>query len=321
MINWKSAVFAAQSLRSIYASTEHIRFEVLIVDNASYDGCEEMIRREFPLVRFIQSKENRGFARANNLAFEHSKGRLLLFLNPDTEVLEPALERMMVCLESLPTAGVVGPKLLNSDGSIQASCVRSFPSLLNRFLDIDVLRGLFPKASLWGNRVVFEDGRDPVQVEAISGACLMIRRSVFESVGCFSREYFMYGEDTDLCYRVQRSGWKNYFVGEATVIHHGGQSSNVQSDNQFSSIMMRESLFKFFRGHRGGLYARIFQLTTGLAALCRLSVLMVAMVLPLGEVRRHSISVAFGKWLRVLRWAIGLESWVKQFPKVGCSKN
>jgi hypothetical protein len=316
IVNWNSANFLSKCLASIYVNTKSISFEVLVVDNASFDGCGKMIRKEFPAVRFIQSEENLGFARANNLAFTHSNGEVLLFLNPDTEVVGTALQDMMTCLKSRADAGVVGPQLLNSDFSIQTSCVRSFPSILNRILDSDYLRAKFRKSSLWGNRVLFEARRDSVPVEAISGACLMIRRSVFETVGHFSSEYFMYAEDTDLCYRVQMSGWKNYYAGGATVIHHGGQSSNSQPENQFSSLMMKESSFKFLRTHRGVLYASLFRSAMALAALCRLSLLAVAMVLPLGVLRRHSLYVAFAKWVRILRWALGLETWVKQFPNV-----
>jgi GT2 family glycosyltransferase len=312
IINWKSVDFVRKCLPSIYAHTRRITFEILVLDNASFDGCGEMIRKEFPAVRFIQSQENLGFARGNNLGVEHSTGRMLLFLNPDTEVVGPALECMVACLESVPDAGVVGPKLLNSDLSIQTSCLQSFPSILNQVLDTEYLRAIFPKCSLWGNRVLFEDSRDPVPVEGISGACLMVRRSVFEKVGRFSPEYFMYGEDMDLCYRVQKTGRRNYYIGDATVVHHGGKSSNSQSDNQFSSLMMRESLLKFLRAHRGNVYARVFQSATAVAALCRLSLLAVAMVLPLTLHRRHSLSLAFAKWARVFRWAIGLETWVKQ---------
>src|SRR5712692_3541390 len=288
IVNWKSAAFVRKCLASIYANTSGITFEILVVDNASFDGCGEMLRHEFPAVRFIQSRDN--------LGFERSTGRMLLFLNPDTEVVGPALECMMACLETVPDVGVVGPKLLNSDLSIQTSCLQSFPSILNQVLDADHLRAMFPKSSLWGNRALFEDSRQPVPVDGISGACLMVRRSVFESVGRFNPDYFLYGEDMDLCYKVKKAGWKNYYVGGATVIHHGGQSTDSQSDNQFSSLMMRESLLKFVRAHRGYLYAHVFRWATAFAALCRLGLLAVAMVLPLTIPRRHSLSLAFAKW-------------------------
>jgi GT2 family glycosyltransferase len=312
IVNWKSAAFVRKCLASLYSNTSGVTFEILVVDNASFDGCGEMIRREFPAVRFIQSPKNLGFAQANNLGVEHSTGRILLFLNPDTQVVGPAVVRMAACVESVPDAGVFGLKLLNSDLSVQTSCVLSFPSVLNQVLDSNYLRAMFPKSSLWGNRVLFEDSRNPIPAEGVSGACLMVRRSVFEKVGRFSCAYFMYGEDIDLCFRIRQAGWKNYYVGDATVIHHGGQSTNSHSDDYFSSILMRESILTFVRTHRGKLYALVLQSATALAALCRLSLLAVAMALPLGVRRRHAVCFAFGKWTRVFRWAIGLETWVRQ---------
>jgi N-acetylglucosaminyl-diphospho-decaprenol L-rhamnosyltransferase len=308
IVNWNSVGFLRKCLASVYANTQDVSFEVIVIDNASFDGCEEMIQNEFPLVRFIQSQVNLGFARANNLASEQTTGKVILFLNPDAEVIGLALQCMVACLELLPDAGAVGPTLLNTDGSIQTSCIQSFPSILNQTLDSDYLRAAFPKWSLWGNRALFEESSQSAVVEGISGACLMIRESIFEDVGRFSSDYFMYGEDMDLCYRVQKAGWKNYYVGQSKVIHHGGQSTASRSEKHFSSVVMRESLLCFMRSHHGRLYARLFQSVTAIAALCRLSVLAVAMVLPGTASKRHCLLLAFSKWFRVLRWAIGLET-------------
>lgn len=309
IINWNSLEFLRKCLASVYANTMSISCEVLVIDNASFDGSEQMVRKEFPSVRFVQSQENLGFARGNNLGFTHSAGEVLLFLNPDTEVLGSALERMMVWMKVLPGAGAMGPKLLNSDLSIQTSCLQSFPSILNQVIDAEWLRHRFPAWSIWGNRALFEEVSQPVPAEGISGACLMVRRYVFEQVGQFTPDYFMYAEDMDLCYKVKKAGWGNYYIPEATVIHHGGQSSTSRSDKQFSSVMMRESLLHYMRLHRGEVYARMFQSATALTALCRLTMLAVAMVLPVTSTRRHSLSLSFSKWHRVFRWAIGLEPW------------
>src|SRR4029077_806649 len=102
----------------------------------------------------------------------------------------------------------------------------------------------------WGTRALFENRQGPVCVDAVSGACLMIKRSVFESVQMFSPDYFMYSEDLDLCFKVARAGWKNYYVGDATVIHHGGRSSSATNESSFATVMMRESLRRFFRIRR-----------------------------------------------------------------------
>jgi N-acetylglucosaminyl-diphospho-decaprenol L-rhamnosyltransferase len=309
IINWKSANFTRKCLASIHARAKGINLEILVVDNASFDGCAEMIQKEFPDVRFIQSQDNLGFARANNLAFEYSKGEILLFLNPDTEIVGSALQDMMACLDSNQNAGAIGAKLLNSDLSVQTSCLQAFPSILSQVLDSEYLRTMIPKSSLWGTQALFEDSRQPVPVEGISGACLMVRRSLFEQIGYFNRDYFMYVEDMDLCHKIQKAGWTNYYVGDATVIHHGGQSSGSQSNNQFSTLVMKESLLKYFKIHRGHLYSQLFRLMTALAALGRISVLVVARLLPISVPRRKSLAAALVKWSTVFRWAIGLETW------------
>ena len=128
IINWNSALFLRKCLASVYLNAPSVSFEVLVVDNASYDGCAEMVQSEFPEVRFFQSEENLGFGRANNFAVERSLGAALLFLNSDTEVIGPAVSRLLGCLRSRPNAGAVGAKLLNPDATVQESCIQSFPS-------------------------------------------------------------------------------------------------------------------------------------------------------------------------------------------------
>lgn len=312
IVNWNSQAFLRKCLSSIYAGTKGLDFEIVVVDNASFDGCNEMISEEFPQVRFIQSQENRGFARANNLGFEHSTGRNILFLNPDTEVVGSALERMVACLESAPDGGVVGPKLLNSDLSVQTSCIQRFPSIWSQLFDFNYLRQLFPKSRFWGMKALFEEYRGPVEVDAISGACLMIRRITFQKIGFFSAEYFMYAEDMDLCYKVRQAGSKIYHIGDAGVVHHGGRSAKSKPESNFQAVMMRESILKFIRATRGRFYAAIYQSTTALAAAFRLGVLGLIILLTLGMFRRNSLLPAFTKWVRLLRWAFGREGWVKQ---------
>lgn len=312
IVNWNSRSFLHKCLASVCATLSGINFEVIVIDNASFDGSEDMVRKEYPDVKFIQSEENLGFAKANNLAAEYATGNAIVFLNPDTELVGDALRDMVACLEELPNAGIVGPMLLNSDRSIQTSCIQAFPSLLNQALDCEYLRNTFPDWELWGNRVLFRGFGDALSVEGISGACLMIRKHVFEAVGRFTSDYFMYGEDIDLCYKVKKSGWLNYYVAQAQVIHHGGQSSASHTDRQFASVQMRESLFIFMHRHRGIGYARLFKIVMGVVAIGRL--ILVAMVIGVvrPSLRKQSLSLTFAKWSRVLRWAVGLESWAKR---------
>src|ERR1035437_5865526 len=140
IVNWNSVGYLKGCLSSLYAETSGLEFEVVVVDNASYDGCGELLEREFPRVKFIQSAENRGFAAANNLGVAYSSGRGLLFLNPDTHVRGHALATMLPVFHVEPRAGIVGCRLLNGDLTVQASCVQAFPPVWNEFLDAEYLR-------------------------------------------------------------------------------------------------------------------------------------------------------------------------------------
>jgi len=311
IVNWRSKDYLDACLKSIFANLQGSRFEVIVIDNASYDGAGELLAREFPEVIFIQSAKNLGFAGANNAAFTRSQGRNILFLNPDTEIEGPAIGLMMKALETQPGAGIVGARLLNSDGSLQTSCVQSFPTLWNQALDSEFLRRRFPASPLWGMQALCQPRETPVEVEVISGACLMIKREAFEKVGQFSSDYFMYSEDVDLCFKVQRAGWKNYYAGQARVIHHGGRSSSASPQSSFAVVMTRESLLRYMRLRRGRVHAVLYRLTTGVAALGRLSMLGLGFGLTLGKVHRGSFSSAMAKWASVLRWTLGLDGWVK----------
>jgi hypothetical protein len=311
IVNWQSKNYLQQCLRSILDQTRDLQFEIIVIDNASYDGVAELIARQFPQVIFLQSAKNLGFAKANNQAFACSVGRNVLFLNPDTEVQGPALALLMSALDTQPHAGIAGAKLLNSDLSIQTSCIQTFPTIWNQALDLELLRSAFPGSSFWGNKVLFEAQQNPVSVEAISGACLMIKRDVFLEAGQFTTDYFMYSEDIDLCYKVTRRGWKNYYVDKARVIHHGGGSSSANPDSCFAAVTTRESLLRYMRLQRGAAYAALYRLTMAIAAVIRLSGLGLLFLFTFGKSRRYALSSAIEKWSAILRWTLGLYSWAK----------
>ena len=170
IINYHSAEYTKECLRSLFINNRSLKLQVIVVDNASNDGCGEMIRAEFPQVQFIASDKNLGFAGANNLGFSFSRGRYILYLNPDTVIQGDAIEKLHNSLLDLYDASMVGARLLNSDLSIQTTSITAFPSIWNQVLGTDYLRGKFPKASLWGMRPLFEDHHQPVLVDAISGA-------------------------------------------------------------------------------------------------------------------------------------------------------
>jgi GT2 family glycosyltransferase len=226
-------------------------------------------------------------------------------LNPDTRLEGPAINVMMRKMKEIPDAGIVGCKLLNSDLSVQTSSIQRFPKLLNQLLDIEWLRLLWPGCRLWGIRPLFLTSEGPVRVEVISGACMLLKKEVFEAVGRFSEEYFMYAEDIDLNYKVSRLGLGNYYIGDATVVHYGGKSSSQHGINQWATVMKYRAMRIFYRKTRGRLYAESYRLTMGLAALVRLGVLV--LVFPIASLARRTDGVvkASAKWATVLRWAAG----------------
>ena len=314
IVNWNSKEYLCKCVASILAGTRNLEFEIIVIDSGSFDGCAEMLRNEFPQVQFIQSRENLGFAKANNLAFQSATGESILFLNPDTEIVGPAINLLHSALKMFPDAGAVGGKLLNSDGTVQTSCVQAFPTILNQCLSAEALRRLTPKARLWGMRAIFEYDGKPSAVEMVSGACLMIRRSVFEKIGQFSTDYFMYAEDVDLCYQCRKLGFNNYYFGDAVVVHHG-RGSSQQARSNFSNIMMMESIGQFLSKWRGGGYSNCYRLVLSGAALIRVTLLVILspVLLIRNGVSRWKASCS--KWFAVFNWGLGLSGWTRQYQR------
>lgn len=312
IVNWNSKDYLQKCLQSISANTRGISVEIIVVDGASFDGCGEMLAREFPEVRFVQSNKNVGFAKANNLGFEQSQGDYVLFLNPDTEVVGEAINTLHDFLEKNGDVGIVGAKLLNTDGSVQTSCIQMFPTILNQLLDAEILRRAFPRLSFWGIAPLFSADKKPAAVEVISGACLMLTRAVFEKIGRFSDDYFLYAEDLDLCYKTHQTGLKNYYVPEAVITHHGGGSSR-QTQSVFSTVMMRESVYRFLKKFRGGFYGAAFRASVMLGALVRLVLLLVLFPIRLVRGEVEIARDAIRRWAAILKWTCGLERSVKDF--------
>ncbi len=304
IVNWNSANYLRKCLETVFANIHGLDFEVIVVDNASYDGCGEILETYFPTVKFVQSAKNLGFAGANNLGFNHSSGENLLFLNPDTEVLGSAIQDMLHVLRTIPDAGAVGCRLLNTDGSLQTTCIQPFPTLLNQMLDTDFLILRFPSWKIWGVRPLFFGSDHAETVEVVTGACLLVRRSDFEKAGIFSSDYFMYGEDIDLCFKLVRSGQRNYYQGGASIVHHGGKSADQASFSHFNAVHKRDSVRIFFCKFRGPFQAHLYTFTTGLSAVARLIVILLSSPGAFLTRRRKRLGVTFKKWMTVLKWSL-----------------
>ena len=307
-VNWNSADYLRNCIASIYEQTQGVSFEIIVVDNASPQGGVEVLQEEFPETIIIKSEKNLGFAAANNLGFRNSCGEYVLLLNPDTKIVGPAIFTMWERLNSLPEAGVVGCRLLNSDLSVQLTAIQKFPTILNQLLDLEYLQRCWPNCVLWDMAPLFSDKPIMTEVEVISGACMMLRRAVFEHVGLFTEDYFMYAEDIDLNYKVSQAGFKNYYVGEATVVHYGGKSSSKQEVSHWATIMKYRAMRKLFQNTRGRFYASLYRVAMACSAVGRLALLSIAY--PLGNVlwTKKSVQIAMKKWGVILRWSLGLQS-------------
>jgi len=271
IVNWNSKDYLRQCLRSIEEHGEGLATQIVVVDGGSFDGCDAMLAKEFPYVEFVQAEDNIGFARSNNLGFKKVTSQYVLLLNPDTELTPNALRILLETAINRPNAGIIGPKLLNTDGSLQTSCVQAFPTPLNQMLDSNFLRRWFPKSNLWKTHAAFTS-HEPVTVEALSGACMLLESSLYKSLGGFCEDYFMYAEDMDLSLQSHRAGRKNLNVPEAAVVHHGGGCSATRP-SKFSVQMKCQSLYYYFKKNFSDFKAFLFRILIFISSLARLPIL------------------------------------------------
>jgi N-acetylglucosaminyl-diphospho-decaprenol L-rhamnosyltransferase len=304
IVNWNSIEFVRECIDSIRTTATTFKYEIIVVDNASQeDACRAL---ELQSIRVVYSRENIGFARANNLGAGQSSSTNILFLNPDTVVLGDALERMLRVLNSAPDIAAVGCRLLNADMTLQTSCVQPFPSIANQLLSIDWFKRRWPRLPLWGARPLFSDTEcESTDVDSVSGACLMMKRAVFEKVKGFSTEYFMYAEELDLCRKIRQSGWRVCYVGDAQVIHFGGKSTE-QAGASLSDVMMRDSVYRLLKKFCGHNYAKVYRALLLVSAGMRLVLLLPCLLLPKKMIDKDYIRSTVAKWAAIASWAVML---------------
>jgi len=245
-------------LRSIYGTVDSLSFEIIVVDNHSEDGTLEMLKNEFPDVRLLVNDHNTGYTRPNNQAIRESGGRYIVLLNPDTLVKPNAIAELFGFLETHPQVGIVGPKVLNRDGTLQKQCRRSEARPWDSFCYFSGLSRLFPHDRRFaGYLMTYLDENLTHEAEAVSGSCMMIRRQVIEQIGYQDENFFAYQEDTDYCRRARLAGWKVFYDPSAQIVHYGGEGgSNVQP---FRSIIeWHRSYYLYYRKHFAGDYLFVF---------------------------------------------------------------
>lgn len=284
VVSWNICDLLVQCLASLVADAATLScptVEILVVDNASTDGTVARIRQQFPQVCLIENSKNVGFAQANNQGIRQSQGKFVLLLNPDTELKPGALQTMLDFMRANSQVGIVGSRLLNADGSLQTSCYPA-PTLRRELWRLFHLDRFYPYGSY---HMVDWDMSRPRPVEALLGACLLIRRQVLAEVGLLDEGYFMYSEEIDLCYRVRQAGWLLYWVPEAQIVHYGGQSTQQVATKMF--LHLYGSKLRYFRKHYGRFSALLYKFILFTATLARLIVTPLALLEQPAQRRRH----------------------------------
>ena len=296
IVSWNTRDLLAQCLESALndiRASSHLNIETLVIDNASGDDSVHMVQERFPWVRLIPNRENIGFAAANNQAIRQSHGRYVLLLNPDTEVKPGALAGLVDFMEAHPEAGAVGARTLNPDGTLQTSCYPA-PTLsreLWRLLHLDML---WPYGTY---RMAAWDINKPREVDSLLGACLLLRAAALDQIGVLDEDYFIYSEEVDLCYRLQKANWRLYWAPQAQIIHYGGQSTQQAAAEMFLQLY-RGKLLYFYK-HHGWLAAQLYKLILLISALVRLLLSPLSWLEHPARRRRHLVLAGYYRRLLI----------------------
>lgn len=264
IVNYNTRELIKACIDSIYETTKKISYEIIVVDNCSTDGSQEMLRKEYPKVNLIQSQVNGGFAYANNIGIKQSKGRYLFLLNSDTIIVKDAIEKLISYMDENDKVGMIGPKLLNGDLSHQTS-ISGFPSFkrevyhmykLKNVLKIPFIKAFFVKfGGKLGSKDVqqymknFQNIEEPEEVQVLVGAALLVRREVINDIGMLDERYFMYYEEIDFCLQASKANWSRIYYPYAEIIHLIGQSSKKLSGITFYERY--RSMILYFRKNFG----------------------------------------------------------------------
>jgi GT2 family glycosyltransferase len=230
IVSYRVPDYLKRTLLSLREADLYNRSEVIVVDNASHDDTKQQITSGFPEVAWVGLKKNIGFGKACNVGAKNARGAFVLFLNPDTLVSKNTLSVCVDFFSSHPDAGIMGPKILNADGSLQAGCRRSYPSPIVAFYRFAGLSRLFPKSSRFGTyNLTYLDPDKAAEVDAVSGSFMFIPTPLFRETGGFDETFFMYGEDLDLCCRIRAKGRSVWYNPETKIIHFKGRSAAKQT--------------------------------------------------------------------------------------------
>jgi GT2 family glycosyltransferase len=303
IVSWNTKRLLAQCLESL----EHCRgllLEIIVVDNASADGTGEMLRERFPQVRLVQNEANLGFAKANNIGIDLSSGDYVSLINSDVSVPAGCLEKMITYLKEHNDIGMLGPKMILSDGTVGQSCMR-FPTVWNWFCSALALDSIFKKSTTIGNFMMTDFTYDTTQdVDLLTGWFWMVRREALDKVGKLDERFFMYGEDFDWPKRFHQCGWRVVFYHEAEAFHHCGASSALAPARFY--VEMNKANLQYFKKHHNRLAVVGFWLTIWLRQVLRIAGYSVVYLFKHSQ--RVEASLKLKRSLRCVVWLMSPKS-------------
>lgn len=268
IVHYKVKYFLEQCLYAVQKAVKDIDAEIWVVDNASQDGSITYLQPRFPWVQFIENPVNIGFGKANNQVLTMAKGRYILFLNPDTIIAEDSLQKTMDLLEADEKAGACGIQMLDGSGNFLPESKRAFPNLRPALFKLIGLAALFPTSAYFNTYAL---GHLPANqnhpIAVLAGAYMMVKKEVLEKTGAFDEQFFMYGEDIDLSYRIEKAGYKNYYLGETCILHFKGESTLKGSLNYVQ--LFYKAMIVFVQKHYTSGGSKLFSFLLQLAILLR----------------------------------------------------
>jgi hypothetical protein len=248
IVNYNTKKILQDTIQSVIETVDLTKYEIIVVDNASSDGSTYMVKKEYPQVKLIENKDNLGFPKANNIGIKEASGRYILLLNSDTKVLYDCIQRCLEYMDSNIGVGALGCKLLLASGKLDHACKRGFPIPKASLYYILKLHKLFPASKKFGQYTLNYLAIDEInEVDALTGAFMMVRKEVINKVGLLDETFFMYGEDLDWCFRIKEAGYKVIYYPKAVTIHYKGGSSKKK---RYKTIYeFHRAMYIFYNKH------------------------------------------------------------------------
>lgn len=256
IISYNTKELISQCLISVQNAVKNIENEIIVIDNDSKDGSRELLTNSFKQIKYHFLNENTGFAKACNLGYKDSTGEFVLFLNPDTIISPECFQECLSFFETKSDAGAVGVRMIDGEGKFLKESKRGFPSASASFFKLFGFANIFPRSKTFAKYYLGHVPENETNsVDVLSGAFMMIRKKVLDTVGGFDETFFMYGEDIDLSYRITKAGYRNYYLGKTTITHFKGGSTtyNLEYVNHFYKAM-QIFIDKHYKGNRSLLF-------------------------------------------------------------------